>query len=71
MKQNKSEGILRVSIENGVIRTHLLTPEEEKRFLRTHPNFKSSTLSVEGIERLAKTVPAIADPSTISVAKGR
>ena len=70
-KKTKAEGILRVSIENGIIRTQMLTPEEEKQFLRTHPNFKSPILSVEDIERLAKTVPTMADPNAVSVATGQ
>jgi hypothetical protein len=69
-KKHKGQGILRVSIENGVIRTQLLTPKEEQQFLRTHPNFKSQTLSVEDIERLARTVGTPAEPSTVSVANG-
>jgi hypothetical protein len=63
-KKNKGEGTLRV-------RARILTDEETEQFLRTHPNFKSQILSVEDIERLAKTVPTNADPNRVSVANGQ
>jgi hypothetical protein len=63
-KKNKGEGTLRV-------RARILTDEETEQFLRTHPNFKSQILSVEDIERLAKTVPVTTAPGTISVVNGK
>ena len=69
-KNQIKDDVLRVSTEDGAIRVRMLTPEEEKQFLRTHPNFKSQILSVEDIERLAKMVPNAADPSTKSLTNG-
>ncbi len=66
-EKTEDQGILRVSIEKGAIRVRMLTAKEEKQFYRTHPNFRSQNLSVEDIERLAKTVP-ITEPGTINVA---
>ncbi len=64
MKTNKQKknDTLRISIRT-------LTAKEEEQFYRTHPNFKTQILSIEDIERLAKTIP-VTDPGTISVANG-
>jgi hypothetical protein len=44
---------MRLDIENGVPRVRQCTAEEEENFLRTHPDVKLLTFSVEEINRLA------------------
>jgi hypothetical protein len=44
---------MRLDIDNGVPRVRQCTAAEEEEFLRTHPNVKLPTFTVEEINRLA------------------
>ena len=45
--------LMRIDIENGVPRVRACTVQEQEEFLRTHPNVKLPTYSVEEVNRLA------------------
>ena len=50
-----------ISIENGVPRIRPLSAKEQKRFLKTHPNVRLPTFSLDeikrGLEELVLTHP--------------
>ena len=81
-KKAKNQIIVRISMENGVPRVKPLTAEEQKQFVKTHPNLKLPTFRMaeiqRGLEELEKQLgmthpksPSLqsrmVDPSTISV----
>lgn len=43
--------IVRISMENGVPQVTPLTAQEQRQFIKTHPNLKLPTFSPEDIER--------------------
>jgi hypothetical protein len=50
-KKAKDQIIVRISMENGVPQVRPLTADEQRQFIKTHPNLKLPTFSPEDIER--------------------
>ena len=75
--KNRHQVMVGISIENGVPRIRPLSAKEQRRFLKTHPNVRLPTFSLDevrrGLEELVlthATSPSpegrVIDPTTIS-----
>ena len=49
--KNRHQVMVGISIENGVPRIRPLSAKEQRRFLKTHPNVRLPTFSLDEIKR--------------------
>lgn len=66
-KMNKNQVIARISMVNGVPQVRPLTAEEQRQFIKTHPNLQLPTFSLtdvnQGLTMLEAMLPRTENPS--------
>jgi hypothetical protein len=66
-EKNKDQIIARISMENGIPKVMPLSAEEQRQFIKTHPNLQLPTFSLADIQQattiLENMIPNTADPS--------